>query len=135
MIIGGAAYGGCKKSTTTDPGTGGSGNTTTTSTTTSSTTTTTTTTGTGGNAGFQCDTVAISDPNCDPALADQCGCLGCDPTVCTDANGGAVSDCVCPSCDTDTWCTTHCTDDGLCDPLNEGCGCTDCLENIICTAG
>ncbi|MBI4954434.1 MAG: hypothetical protein HY908_20585 [Myxococcales bacterium] len=113
-------------------GSGASGGGTTGSTTTTSTSSTTsTTTSTTSTSTLACDTVAISDTLCDPTLAAECGCLGCH-VQCTDSGNNAVSDCVCPSCDTDAWCTSHCSNDGLCDPVNEGCGCTDCSSHPIC---
>lgn len=85
--------------------------------------------GNGGGEGF-CE----FGPNCDPSLEGECGCLGCGATECADIEGNATADCVCPICAEDSFCndTSNCTDNGACDPLNEGCLCADCLGHPAC---
>jgi hypothetical protein len=63
---------------------------------------------------------------------DLCLCEGCESTVCED-NGGVYADCVCPVCWGSQYCSPdYCVDNGLCDPLNEGCYCADCWWHPAC---
>ncbi len=65
----------------------------------------------------------------DPFL---CLCEGCDSPVCDD-NYGVYADCVCPVCWGAPFCSPqYCFDNGLCDPLNEGCECADCWMHPAC---
>lgn len=107
--------------TTTDTGTG-----TGTGTGTSSGTETETGTGT---AGFDCELA----PDCTDANEEACSCVGCTGE-CLDVNNAPASDCVCPSCAADPFCTdpNNCEDDGICDPAIEGCHCADCFEHPEC---
>ncbi len=66
------------------------------------------------------------DPN------DDCVCVGCnDDGVC-----GLDDDCTCDDCAAETFCTGDgCTDDGSCDPYEEGCSCVDCADEDVCLGG
>ena len=45
-----------------------------------------------------------------------------------------MSDCVCPSCAADEFCSNpaNCNGDNECDPYNEGCACADCADHPQC---
>lgn len=84
--------------------------------------------GTGTGGGFVC----VDDPaTCTDQTADDCVCEGCDPgnPVCT-----LTEDCVCSDCAADAFCgnPANCNFDGICDPFNEGCACTDCTDHPEC---
>src|SRR5262249_49937482 len=92
---------------------------------------------TGGSRSFTCYDV-VNDPDslgCTAPDFAACACLGCSAT-CTDASGFPVSDCTCPSCSNDPDCAdpSLCVDDGICDPLDEGCSCADCVGHPLCGA-
>jgi len=78
-----------------------------------------------GPSGFAC--AAELDPNCPALDAVACACAGCSADC-------AQSDCVCPICATDNYCSDPgtCLDDGSCDPWSEGCICADCADHPSC---
>jgi hypothetical protein len=67
-----------------------------------------------------------------PDLA-ACECAGCAIPTCDDGMGN-YNDCVCASCANDAFCSdpANCTNDGACDPFNEGCVCADCFTHPSC---
>ena len=85
----------------------------------------------GGNGGG--GTCLLGGKNCDPALEPECLCAGCGP-ACVDKMTMEISDCVCGVCAADAFCSDpmNCTDDGSCDPFNEGCQCADCAAHPEC---
>lgn len=90
--------------------------------------------GTGGASDggpFQCVTIT-SSTTCTAPNQGTCTCAGCKNIACTD--GTDYSDCVCPECSTDSFCSdpTKCNGDGICDPFNEGCICSDCADHPLC---
>ncbi len=56
-----------------------------------------------------------------------CTCLGCNATC-------GESDCVCPVCAADEFCSdgVNCNNDNECDPWAEGCACWDCVDHPEC---
>ncbi len=84
--------------------------------------------GAGGAPAYVCESaeseggMACNDP--DP---DNCICQGCGSKVCS-----AAVDCTCPGCAEDSFCTSSCYDNGICDPYFEGCGCSDCVAIPQC---
>lgn len=78
----------------------------------------------GGASGAVC---ADLSPDCTELDQDNCVCEGCDATC-------ELSDCVCPSCAADAFCTdpANCNNDNECDPFSEGCGCADCVDHPEC---
>ena len=96
------------------------------------------TTSTQSGAGGGCALCAIGGPDCTHADAAACACKGCQG-YCNDPDAPqlAVSDCVCPSCADDAFCSNpqSCVDDGICDPYAEGCVCADCADHPLCGGG
>ncbi len=108
-------------------GTGGSGSTSS-STTTGTTASTGVTSSSSTGAGYVCDSAqSQSGMACPDATPDNCVCFGCNTTACT-----AETDCVCPICATDNFCSRHCSDDGVCNPFFENCQCADCIATPVC---
>jgi hypothetical protein len=118
---GGGGAGGSDTGTSTDTGTG-------TGTGTGTASGTETETGT-GTSGFNCEL----PPDCAVADPVECACLGCNGS-CADAMDAPLSDCVCPECDANPFCSDpqNCEDDGVCEPLTEGCACADCVDHPAC---
>lgn len=87
--------------------------------------------GTGDGGPFQCITISTLT-NCTAPNQATCTCGGCKNINCQ--NETELSDCVCPECATDTFCsdTTKCNHDNICDPFNEGCICSDCANHPLC---
>ncbi|NUP09602.1 MAG: hypothetical protein HOW73_26450 [Polyangiaceae bacterium] len=89
----------------------------------------------GAGTGGQPDGCAINKAvPCDPTLADQCLCTGCDFDACFDTATNTSVDCVCPVCAKDEFCSdkANCTDGDGCDPVIEGCQCADCADHPAC---
>jgi hypothetical protein len=59
---------------------------------------------------------------------------GCQATCNPNGVCGNDDDCVCADCDADPYCSSpmSCTNNGVCDPYNEGCVCADCATNPAC---
>ncbi|NUP09603.1 MAG: hypothetical protein HOW73_26455 [Polyangiaceae bacterium] len=85
--------------------------------------------GSGGSASSGCEL----GQGCLRDLADQCLCAGCDFDACSE--GESFADCVCPVCENDEYCSNpdSCIDDGVCDPVLEGCVCEDCATHPQCS--
>ena len=78
--------------------------------------------------------VDVTDPALECPAPDQaaCECAGCALPECGTKDG--FNDCVCSTCADDAFCSNpaNCTDDGECDPFNEGCVCADCAAHPAC---
>jgi hypothetical protein len=74
-----------------------------------------------------CDT---SSPQCTDPDDTNCICEGCN----TDGQCAQDDDCVCPDCHGDQQCSNpqQCTDDSICEPYTEHCGCADCASHSLC---
>lgn len=81
--------------------------------------------GTGDGGSLDC--ILDPDPQFCPAPAEECLCTGCNATC-------DASDCVCAICADDEACGDPrlCNNDGVCEPLNEGCACADCAAHPQC---
>lgn len=82
----------------------------------------------GGAGGTLELTCSVDNAECDAALGPECLCVGCDGATCEEV------DCVCPQCagDIEICADEFCNDDGICEPLNEKCDCSDCAIHPEC---
>lgn len=83
----------------------------------------------GGGSTSVIPCIDVTAGDCGAPDAQACECEGCADTC-------GASDCVCPSCAGDAFCSNpaNCQDDGECDPYNEGCVCADCADHPNCEA-
>jgi hypothetical protein len=94
---------------------------------------------TGGTGGTGAGTPVIpcieveASADCTDPNNTECLCNGCDGFA-ECASDAGIADCVCSVCAEDSFCAnpSNCTDDGLCDPYNEGCICADCAAHPEC---
>jgi len=80
---------------------------------------------------LMCHDEALMDGACVVGDPNSCACVGCSVDgMCT-----LEDDCVCGECADDDFCGNpeNCVDDGLCDPYNEGCECSDCVVHPHCS--
>ncbi len=86
----------------------------------------------GGGASLDC-APDVPGGTCPAFDLITCSCLGCHGEC--SSSGTVVSDCVCPSCASDSFCKNNCVNDGKCNPLSEGCVCADCASHPQCVGG